>query len=242
MEIEIKLKSYEGPLDLLLSLISKEKIDIYDIPINHITKQYMEYIYNMEKLDLQIASDFILMAATLLEIKSKMLLPKNMFSDDEDDEDPREELVKRLLEYKKYKDAANLLKDFEKYESKAYYKPREDLSYLVEDLSLDKIDLTELLASIKNIISSRKVEIEDNDRKEIRRDKYNIKQCSGNIISKLREKKQILFTELLSDSVCNNEIVTYFLSILELIRVNIITVDQANNFSDILIIRKEGDK
>ncbi|HEY4544171.1 MAG TPA: segregation/condensation protein A, partial [Tissierellaceae bacterium] len=220
----------------------KEKIDIYDIPINHITKQYMDYIYNMEKLDLQIASDFILMAATLLEIKSKMLLPKNMFSDDEGEEDPREELVKRLLEYKKYKDAANLLKDFEKYESKAYYKPREDLSYLVEDLSLEKIDLTELLASIKNIISSRKVEIEDNERKEIRRDKYNIKQCSGNIISKLTEKKQVLFTELLSDSVCNNEIVTYFLSILELIRVNIITVDQADNFSDILIIRKEGDK
>lgn len=242
MDIEIKLKSYEGPLDLLLSLISKEKIDIYDIPINHITKQYMDYIYNMEKLDLQIASDFILMAATLLEIKSKMLLPKNMFSDDEGEEDPREELVKRLLEYKKYKDAANLLKDFEKYESKAYYKPREDLSYLVEDLSLEKIDLTELLASIKNIISSRKVEIEDNERKEIRRDKYNIKQCSGNIISKLTEKKQVLFTELLSDSVCNNEIVTYFLSILELIRVNIITVDQADNFSDILIIRKEGDK
>ncbi len=242
MDIEIKLKSYEGPLDLLLSLISKEKIDIYDIPINHITKQYMEYIYNMEKLDLQIASDFILMAATLLEIKSKMLLPKNMFSDDEGEEDPREELVKRLLEYKKYKDAANLLKDFEKYESKAYYKPREDLSYLVEDLSLEKIDLTELLASIKNIISSRKVEIEDNERKEIRRDKYNIKQCSGNIISKLTEKKQVLFTELLSDSVCNNEIVTYFLSILELIRVNVITVDQADNFSDILIIRKEGDK
>lgn len=240
MKYDIKIGSFEGPLDLLLNLISKEKIDIYDIPINVITKQYMEYIYNMDKIDLELASDFILMASTLMEIKSKMLLPASIL-DDESDEDPREELVKRLLEYKKYKDAALLLKEYENCEQKAYYKPREDLSYLVEDDSLDQIDLNELLASIKNIISSRREEIRENDSKEIVREKYNVKECSNNIIKKIKIKKKVFFTDLLSEDVTSDEIVTYFLSILELIRMKIILVSQYNNFSNIVIERKESD-
>lgn len=240
MKYEIKVGTFEGPLDLLLNLISKEKVDIYDIPINLITKQYMEYIYNMNKLDLELASDFILMASTLMEIKSKMLLPQSIL-DVDNDEDPREELVKRLLEYKKYKDAANLLKEFEKYEQKSYYKPREDLSYLVEDTSLDYIDLTELLASIKNIMDNV-IKVEDEiDNKGILREKYNIKQCSDRIIDEIASKDDILFTSLLSEDITTDEVVTYFLAILELIRMKIILVSQHNNFSDIVIVRKESD-
>ena len=108
--IPVKLQVFEGPLDLLLHLIDKNKIDIYDIPIVEITNQYMEYIQAMDRADLNVMSEFLVMAATLIKIKSKMLLPKDE-EDPEDEEDPREELVRRLLEYKMYKCMANELKD-----------------------------------------------------------------------------------------------------------------------------------
>src|SRR5690606_27811042 len=111
LRYEVKLDSFEGPLDLLLHLINKYEIDIYDIPVAQITAQYMEYIHAMQELELNIASEYLVIAATLLEIKSKMLLPKQEVSlDDEYEEDPREELMNRLIEYRKFKDAATHLK------------------------------------------------------------------------------------------------------------------------------------
>ncbi|HLS53350.1 MAG TPA: segregation/condensation protein A, partial [Tissierellaceae bacterium] len=129
MDYKIKLDGYEGPLDLLIDLIEKEEVDIYDIPINKITKQYLAYIYDMEELNLEIASEFLIMAATLLQIKSKMLLPKEkkIVEGEEVEIDPREELVKRILAYKQFKLAAEELKELGNLELKAYYKPMEDL-------------------------------------------------------------------------------------------------------------------
>lgn len=117
--IDVKLNVFEGPLDLLLHLIEKNKVNIYDIPIVTITEQYLEYVNNMEEEDLDVMSEFLVMAATLIKIKSRMLLPKDEETE-EDEEDPREELVRRLLEYKMYKYAAGELKDLELEGNKAF--------------------------------------------------------------------------------------------------------------------------
>ena len=128
MEYNIVLKTYEGPMDLLLDLIKENEIDIYDIPIFKITEEFLKYIENMKKLNLTLTSDFILMASTLLEIKSKMLLPKKeVLEDEEVEEDPRLDLVESLLEYKKYKEASEILKIQEEYESKSFYKLRTEI-------------------------------------------------------------------------------------------------------------------
>ena len=151
MAIPVKLEVFEGPLDLLLHLIDKNKIDIYDIPIVLITEQYMEYVEMMEKKDLDVMSEFLVMAATLLKIKSKMLLPKEEKEEDGEEEDPRQELVERLLEYKMYKYASLELKDrqldasYQLYKkptipkSVADYKEEVDLEQLLEGVTLGKL-------------------------------------------------------------------------------------------------------
>ena len=144
--IDVKLNVFEGPLDLLLHLIEKNKVNIYDIPIVTITEQYLEYVNNMEEEDLDVMSEFLVMAATLIKIKSKMLLPKDE-EDPEDEEDPREELVRRLLEYKMYKCMANELKDRQLDAGKVWYKkkdiPDEVLAYE------EPVNLEELVGDIR---------------------------------------------------------------------------------------------
>ena len=127
MEYNIVLERYQGPMDLLLDLIRKNEIDIYDIPIFEITEQFLDYMEKANKINLELTSDFILMASTLLEIKSKMLLPKIKFDDDdeeEDGEDARKELVEKLLEYEKYQQLSGLLKKNEEYETRAFYRKK----------------------------------------------------------------------------------------------------------------------
>ena len=148
MEYNIVLKTYEGPMDLLLDLIKENEIDIYDIPIFKITEEFLKYIENMKKLNLTLTSDFILMASTLLEIKSKMLLPKKEDLDEEaeEEEDPRQDLVESLLEYKRYKEASEILKVQEEYESKSFYKLRTEIFSMNEmdflkDSNVDKLSL-----------------------------------------------------------------------------------------------------
>lgn len=237
MKYEVILESFEGPLDLLLKLIGKAQVDIYDIPINMITNQYMEHIYTMEDLNLDVASEFILMAASLIEIKSKMLLPKNILQDEEE-EDPREELVLRLLEYKKYKDAAERLREKELHEIKAYYKPMEDLSIYEEEqeeFDLGGLDLDLLVKSVKNIIEERGLEETEISYSEIYKDEYSVKECCANIVDRLDGTRRIYFTDLFLGRVSKNKIVTYFLSILELTKLKIIAISQNEDFSDIII-------
>ena len=137
MEYNVKIDAFEGPLDLLLHLIHSLEIDIYDIPMAQITEQYLLYIHTMKKLELDVASEYLVMAATLLAIKSKMLLPKHEEIQDEEDfemeEDPRDELVDRLIEYKKYKEAAVELKTREEERGQMYTKPPSDLSQFAEE-------------------------------------------------------------------------------------------------------------
>lgn len=240
MEYKIVLESFEGPLDLLLKLISKTKIDIYDIPIHLITKQYMDYIYNMERMNLEIASDFLVMASTLIEIKSKMLLPKEkvLFEDEEFDVDPRDELVRRILEYKKFKEAAEELKEFEKEKAKTYYKPKEDLS-IYEDgiIDFESFDVDLLIKSLNSMLSKRGMIEENIDVIQISRDEYTISECMNNIFDKLRKTNQIKFSELIDFNSKKNEIIAYFLSLLEMIKTKDVLVKQEHIFSDLTIVR-----
>lgn len=243
MDYKIVLDGFEGPLDLLLSLIERAKIDIYDIPINIITEQYIEYIYAMEELNLSIASEFIMMAATLLEIKSKMLLPQEVvIVDDEEIEiDPREELIQRLIEYKKYKEAAEELRVSEDIESKVYYKPREDLSNFDDIYEDIQFDLKLLLKSINRIIGRRGMGNITMDISEIQREEFTLKDCMDELLIKLKLKNRIIFEDLLSENFSKNEIVTYFLSVLELIRLRKIKVIQEKMDRELIITSRDVD-
>ena len=245
MEYKIEIEAFEGPMDLLLHLIDKAEIDIYDIPINIITEQFVGYIRQMEDLNLDIASEFLVMAATLLEIKSKLLLPNKTTSEDLQMEmevlDPRMELVRRLVEYKKYKDVVESLKLLESHQSKVYYKPNEDLSFYEDEEPIDisNLDINILLKSINNIIKKRSKERRFLDINEIQRDEYTLEDCMKLIKDRIFEKNIVKFTDLLKEDTTKKEIITYFLSILELISMKIIIVEQEEDFSDLILLRKE---
>lgn len=238
MSYKIIVDAYEGPLDLLLDLIHKSEIDIYDIPINMVTEQYLEYISEMDEFNLEITSEFVVMAATLLEIKSKMLLPQEKIIEDgiEYEIDPREELVQRLLEYKLYKEVAEKLKISELIESMVYYKPREDLSSYDDPLEeLGKLDLGQLVKAINNLIKKSLIENETLSFEEIHREEFTLEFCIDEIKLKLLRSNKFLFSDLLNNKTSKEEIITYFLSLLELIRLRTVYVQQDSTFSDLVI-------
>lgn len=241
MEYKIVLDTYEGPLDLLLNLIEKSKIDIYDIPINIITEQYLDYIYGMEEFDLEVTSDFLVMAATLLQIKSKLLLPKVVESDEEEEEeDPRDELVRRLLAYKKYKEVASELRVYEDLGIRSFIKPQEDLSQFGEEqIEIGPFDVDSLLETLSKMLDKRGLKSEVLSLGEIRRDEFTIKDCTENILERLVMSKKVRFSQLLNDNSTRNEIVAYFLSLLELMRFGNIFVKQDDAFSDLIIIKND---
>lgn len=237
MSYKVDLEVFEGPMDLLLHLINSAQVDIYDIPIYLITEQFIEYIKKMEELNLEVASEFLLMASTLIEIKSKLLLPKEESIEDEEI-DPREELVARLLEYKRYKKVSKELKKLGKKESKVYYKPMEELPEEKPELELDNLDMKSLLKAINNIIKTQnKKEEEILTVDEIQREEYSIEECMKEIENILYEEKIILFTSLLTQNT-KAEVVAYFLAILELTKIRRIKIIQ-ENLEDIKITRRE---
>lgn len=250
MEYRITLETFEGPMDLLLHLIEKAQIDIYDIPINEITEQYLDYLSKMGEVDLEITSEFLVMAATLLEIKSKLLLPKPKIEYEGqqlemEELDPRLELIRSLVEYKKYKYASSKLKDYEEIQSKVYYKPKEDLSdFACEESNLVEMDLDKLVIVFKNLIRKSK----DNGRpfklNEIVKEEYTLEECTTRIQNKLKRNKKIRFYELFSSKVTRNEIVSIFLSLLELVKSKYLVIYQRKNFDEIFIkkLDEEGEE
>lgn len=247
MEYKVVLNTFEGPLDLLLHLIEKAQVDIYDIPISEITDQYMEYLNRAEKIDMELTSEFLVMASTLLEIKSKMLLPSDKRQDDEmqmeiEEADPRMELVKQLVEYKKYKKAAKKLKKYEERQKKVFNKPKEDLSqyinHEVEEINLNEMSLVELVNVFNKVLNRRKRKIKPIDVEEIQRDEITLEESMERLKDKLNKENKIRFSNLFNDNNTRSEIIVTFLSILELVKLNYITVKQKNNFSDIIIIKK----
>lgn len=241
MNYKINLDVFQGPMDLLLHLIDKAEIDIYDIPINIIAEQFISYIHHAEELNLDITGEFLVMAATLLEIKSKMLLPKDKNQDEEiiqEDEDPRAELVRKLVEYKKYKNVAQELRLREIVQQKVFFKPKEDLTNVYdEQLEIQGLKIELLVKSIKNIIEKNKKENSTIFIDEIQREEYTLEKCISIIKQKIEIENSVKFSDLIERDSTVPELITYFLSVLELIRMNYIKVSQKHDFSDLIIER-----
>lgn len=243
MGIPVKLQVFEGPLDLLLHLIDKNKIDIYDIPIVEITNQYMEYIRAMEKEDLNVMSEFLLMAATLLDIKCRMLLPKELNEEGEED-DPRQELVEQLLEYKMYKYMSYELKDRQVDGEMVLYKdptiPEEVLEY-VEPVDMDALlgDLTLVkLNCIFKDVMRRQVDKIDPVRStfgKIEKEEVTLPEKLDYVTDYARIHKKFSFRELLEKQCSKVQLIVTFLAVLELMKVGTVFIEQEQQFDDIII-------
>ena len=239
MPMNVKLEVFEGPLDLLLHLIEKNELDIYDIPIAIVTVQYIEYLNKMKELDLEIASEFLLMAATLLEIKSKMLLPKPKKQVDGAPEiDPREELIQKLIEYKKYKEITGLLKDKLTIHEKVFYKHPEPIEDYIKDFdSLTGIDIDFLVKSYNSLILKAKSSKKSSFR-EIYREVVTVDDKMLEITTLISSKKLFSFEDLFDEDTTRYEIIVTFLAILELIKRKTISIMQECNFGRIVVKRR----
>lgn len=233
MKYNVHLKLYEGPLDLLYDLISKKKIDIKDISINDITKQYIDYLSLLEKMDLEITSEFLSMATKLLEIKSRYLLFKDRVSE----EDPRLELVKKLEEYKKYKLASEYLRENINYTGEVFYRTKEEIVE-EEKLDLSKISLNEIEKLLPFIFKIEKEEIlKDEKLDKITKEKViSIEEKINYIRDFIKKAKTFSFSELIKDN-AKNEVIVTFLSLLELIRIKEVKITQEKFLGEILIIK-----
>lgn len=243
MGIPVKLQVFEGPLDLLLHLIDKNKIDIYDIPIVEITNQYMEYIKAMEEEDLNIMSEFLVMAATLLDIKCRMLLPKEV-NEEGEEEDPRQELVEQLLEYKMYKYMSYELKDREMDGEQVMYKnptiPEEVREY-EEPVNMDALlgDLT--LAKLNRIfqdVMKRQVDKVDPVRSKfgkIEKEEVTLPDKLEYVTEYAKLHRKFGFRQLLEKQNSKTQIVVTFLAILQLMKEGVISIEQEQAFDEIMI-------
>lgn len=232
---QVRIENFEGPLDLLLHLIKKSEINIYDIPINLIAQQYLEYVEAMKELNLNVAGEFLVMAATLLQIKSKMLLPVDEAAEDEEDgPDPREELVRRLLEYKTYKEAARQLDGQEKLWREIFSREPEPLVTVAPDESLmENISLFDLVDALKGIV-------ERNPGKtliEIVPDNLTVRERMNVILETLEGRDSVAFAALFEESCHRLVIIVTFLALLELIRLRVAHVFQSETFGPILVSR-----
>ncbi|MGC9975934.1 MAG: segregation/condensation protein A [Syntrophales bacterium] len=237
MEYEVKLDIFEGPLDLLLYLIKKNEIDIYDIPIALITEQYLQHVEMMKYLNLDVAGDYLVLAATLIHIKSKMLLPvdEGESGEAEDEIDPRAELVKQLLDYQVFKEAAAQLDQRPLLERDIFKRkhPAENESAAGAGDELDlEISVFALVEAFYRIIAT----MEKPEFMEIDVEKLSLTDRINEIMGQLAEKKKVTFGELLSDSSDKRMILYTFLAILELIKLRMIKVYQASSFGVIRVV------
>jgi len=243
MGIPVKLSVFEGPLDLLLHLIDKNKIDIYDIPIVEITNQYLEYIQQMPTQDLNVMSEFMVMAATLIDIKCRMLLPKELDEDGEE-EDPRAELVQQLLEYKMYKYMSYELRERMTEASQVAYRansmPPEvkqyqaplDLQSMISDLDLDKLNRI-----FESVMRRQEDKVDPIRSKfgQIEKEEISLSDKITYVEDYISKNKKFYFRELLVKQSSKLQIVVTFLAILELMKTGVIGISQTELFDDILI-------
>ena len=252
MELSYKLETFEGPLDLLLHLIEKNKVNIYDIPIATITDQYLEYVRNMEEESLDVVSEFLVMAATLLDIKARMLLPKEV-NEEGEEEDPRAELVARLLEYKTYKYMSMELKDMELDAEKIFYKdptvPKEVKEYeqpVDLDKLLDGVTLAKLEQIFKSVMRRQQDKIDPirSTFSTIKKEPVSLEDKIVSVLDYARRHRKFSFRMMLTRQKDRTEIVVTFLALLELMKVGKIHLTQDNLFDDMLIeaLEPEGEE
>jgi segregation and condensation protein A len=227
---------FEGPMDLLLHLIRRDKINIYDIPISHITKEYLSYIEMMKELELDLAGEFFVMAATLMRIKAQMLLPRRA-EEEAEEEDPREELVRNLIEYRKYKEAATHLAEKESDRRKLFSRPAvkapdENPS---EDASMMEVSVFDLMDAFKKVMNELKKQVVY----RIESETFTVEEKAHYIKKRISERSEVLFTELFENVFQKLEVIVTFLAILEMIRQGEIVARQMSAGNDIWIYRSK---
>lgn len=239
MTYKIKLEVFEGPLDLLLYLIKKEEADIFDIPIAKITEQYLEYLEFMKMLDLNIAGEFIVMAATLMHIKSRMLLPPEELPPEEvEEEDPRAELVRRLIEYKKFKEAAGQLAQMEASRSLVFPRAVDEAQFI------DEAEGPYFEASIFDLITAFSAVLKSISKEaflEVVKDEYTVEEKVHELFHLLLEKPVLYFKDIFAKTKSRLEIIATFLALLELIRLKEVVVRQRKLFGEIEILRNPNN-
>lgn len=243
MPLNIKIENFEGPFDLLLHLIKKNKMDIYDVKIHEITYQYLEYIHRIREMDLEVTSEFIVMAASLLEIKSKTLLPKQPAQEENEDEDPRKQLIEKLIEYNKFKSAAEFLKNREIKTGKCFSKKPEIIVKKTESLKPQDFLKGMTMLKLYNIYSKLintyidKINVDNKIEREIPKDKFKIEDKMNYIKSNVDFGQTIQFSNILNKCSFKIEKVVTFIALLELIRLGIVSAIQNENFNEIYIER-----
>lgn len=229
--MEFKLKQFEGPLDLLLHLINKSKIDVEDIFVSDITEQYLEYMDALTEPDMESASEFLSMAALLLEIKSRSLLPKPP-APAEDEEDPQQLLIRRLKEYKEIKENSEQLRHNESLLEGRYYKLPQEMNF-VERFELSDISMDALMEAFQEVLARLERKRIPDAVREIRRDMFSVKEKISYIKRRLSDKKQLTFYSLFEGDSSREEVIATFLALLELCKRRFLLIRQTGLFSDI---------
>lgn len=234
---QITIPSFDGPMDLLLHLIKEHELDIYDIHISKITKEYLAYLEIMQSLNLEVAGDFLVMAATLMQIKSRMLLPVDP-TPDQPEEDPRQELMRRLIEYKKFKDAADQLSDFEK--SRQHLLPRMvpiNLKEKGEESHLEEVTLFGLLAAFKDVL----IHSQEDVTAELVRPEITVSQKINDLMDVLQTESKIALRPFLLACRTKIEKIICILALLEMIRLKLVKAFQNRAFEEIEIYLLQAD-
>ena len=235
----IQLPVFEGPLDLLLYLIRRDRIDIHDIPIAPITRQYMEYLDVMRELNLDVAGEFMVMAATLIHIKSKMLVPVEPTEvEGEEAEDPREALVQRLLEFERYKAAAGVLYQKGQIRAATWTRPETALPRLLDDAGEEMLEagLFDLISAFKELLDRRKTLLAH----EVQSDGKSVEQRMDEVLALVREGQSVDFLDLFEGQATKADMIVTFLALLELIRLKTVKVYQRGSFGAIRVFRPVG--
>jgi len=233
----VHLENFEGPLDLLLHLIKKNEVNIYDIPIAAITKQYLDYVELMQELNLDVAGEFLVMAATLIHVKSRMLLPRPDPSQEDPEEDPREALVRRLLEHQKFKAAAELLHERETVRSAQWMRPDErvaDVAGEPEEVEVE-VDLFSLMSAFRQVLERAK----QRPAMHLPPEQISIETRIEQLLSRLSETEACGFEDLFADVQTKSGMIVTFLALLEMIRLKLVRVFQGGAFGEIRVYKRE---
>lgn len=237
-DYKVQLDVFEGPLDLLLYLIKKDELDIYDIPIERITTQYLQYMDLMKMLDLNIAGEFLVMAATLMMIKSRMLLPVEERPELEEEEDPRWDLVRQLVEYKKFKDAAEFLHLLEARQENVFTREGDGAVLApTSDVALGDVSIFDLISAFNEALKKAKKE----DLTEIFADRWTVAEKVDILIALLKTEKRFTLNGLFGRMTHRYEMVCTFLALLELIRLKHVRARQAHQFAEIEIVATNAE-
>lgn len=243
MSYKVKLDIFEGPFDLLVYLIETARMSIYDIQISEITDQYMNYLQRMQLLDINVATEFMVLAAALIEIKSKMLIPR-MKKDGEEvlEEDPRTELVQRILEYKRFKTAAELLEQQEEYNQRIFEKPKEDLTQFTKEAEeYLYLDLKQFVKTFHLFLKKKTLEDMQKKYRRVERQKITVESKIKHIkgIFHVKAKRRLSFKELLAPQSNRSDVVITFISVLEMMRQKSMVAKQNTNFGEIILSLKD---